>query len=70
MECPNCKLINPENTTRCDCGYDLLSGNVPAAGKSPGTPLLANLGLFVAWGVVLAAGAVIFLSLLLKYWGW
>ncbi len=22
MDCPNCKLVNPPNTTRCDCGYD------------------------------------------------
>jgi hypothetical protein len=67
MECPNCKLINPEDTAQCDCGCDLLSGKAPAGGKSPGTPLLANLGLFVACGVVAAAGAVILLALFLKY---
>ena len=22
MECPRCRLINPETTQRCDCGYD------------------------------------------------
>jgi len=22
MHCPNCKLVNPPNATRCDCGYD------------------------------------------------
>jgi hypothetical protein len=22
MECPNCKLVNPPNANRCDCGYD------------------------------------------------
>ena len=22
MDCPNCKLVNPPNATRCDCGYD------------------------------------------------
>jgi hypothetical protein len=22
MECPNCKLICPPDTVRCDCGYD------------------------------------------------
>lgn len=22
MECPNCKLVNPPTSMRCDCGYD------------------------------------------------
>jgi hypothetical protein len=22
LECPNCKLINPPEALRCDCGYD------------------------------------------------
>jgi hypothetical protein len=22
MDCPNCKLVNPPNAERCDCGYD------------------------------------------------
>src|SRR5215813_7928728 len=26
MECPNCKLISPPNSMRCDCGYDFQSG--------------------------------------------
>jgi hypothetical protein len=28
MDCPNCKLTNPEGTLRCDCGYDFVSGCV------------------------------------------
>jgi len=24
--CPHCKLINPPDAVRCDCGYDFLSG--------------------------------------------
>jgi len=22
MDCPRCKLVNPANAKRCDCGYD------------------------------------------------
>src|ERR1700739_2653453 len=28
MECPNCKLINPDTAQRCDCGYDFESKKV------------------------------------------
>jgi hypothetical protein len=28
MKCPNCKLINPSNTGRCDCGYNFSSGKI------------------------------------------
>jgi hypothetical protein len=26
--CPNCKLINPSDAVRCDCGYDFTSGKL------------------------------------------
>ncbi len=25
MQCPRCKLLNPDTTARCDCGYDFES---------------------------------------------
>jgi hypothetical protein len=28
MDCPNCGLINPPTTERCDCGYDFGSLSV------------------------------------------
>ena len=34
MECPNCKLINPETAQRCDCGYDFTTKTRPS--YSPG----------------------------------
>jgi len=26
--CPKCGLINPDNSMRCDCGYDFASGEM------------------------------------------
>lgn len=28
MECPHCKLFNPDSAQRCDCGYDFSTGVV------------------------------------------
>jgi hypothetical protein len=28
MDCPNCKLVNPEGALRCDCGFDFPSGRL------------------------------------------
>lgn len=28
MECPHCKLLNPDGAERCDCGYDFKSGSL------------------------------------------
>jgi hypothetical protein len=35
MECPACKLINPANTVRCDCGYNFSAQTMRNAGGSP-----------------------------------
>jgi hypothetical protein len=34
MECPNCGLLSPEGSTRCDCGYDFQSGTMPPRNKT------------------------------------
>src|SRR5258708_4750582 len=31
MECPNCRLINPAEAMRCDCGYDFASGQLESS---------------------------------------
>jgi hypothetical protein len=31
MECPRCRLINPDTAVRCDCGYDFESKTVEKA---------------------------------------
>jgi small-conductance mechanosensitive channel len=33
MDCPNCKLVNPPNSARCDCGYDFNAGAIVTASK-------------------------------------
>jgi len=32
VECPNCKLLNPPDALRCDCGYDFASGKIQSGG--------------------------------------
>jgi len=39
MECPKCKLINPEDASRCDCGYDFATGEVKESYASEPCPL-------------------------------
>ncbi len=48
MKCPKCGLENAASAARCDCGLDLLSGELQAAsptpeatGTAPRTPILA-----------------------------
>jgi len=31
QQCPRCRLINPPEAVRCDCGWDFLAGNGAAA---------------------------------------
>ena len=28
MDCPRCRLVNPDEAERCDCGYDFASGEM------------------------------------------
>jgi len=28
MQCPNCRLLNPPDAARCDCGYDFATGTM------------------------------------------
>jgi hypothetical protein len=33
MDCPNCKLVNPPDAARCDCGYDFNARAIVSASK-------------------------------------
>lgn len=35
MRCPKCKLENPANAERCDCGYDFATGQMKESYLSP-----------------------------------
>lgn len=64
QHCPSCRLLNPPEATRCDCGFDFLAGTrvePPARSDGPGTRLVtfgrrAVLGGFLGGGVLGAAG--------------
>lgn len=61
MNCPRCRLINPETAQRCDCGYDFITNSVekPYFTSSPRTPLSRiAIGLQVT-ALILAGAAVI-----------
>ena len=44
MKCLRCGLINPSQTSRCDCGFDFETGEVRALAASPNGQTLATLG--------------------------
>lgn len=35
MDCPRCRLVNPPNAERCDCGYDFVSKTVEESYSRP-----------------------------------
>lgn len=46
MECPRCRLVNPPQASRCDCGYDFATGRVEVSHltRGGGGLPLASLG--------------------------
>src|SRR5271169_4896335 len=53
--CPNCKLINPPDAVRCDCGYDFASkkANANLQTKPPKIVHWISAGLLLGCGLVL-----------------
>jgi hypothetical protein len=46
QDCPRCKLINPPEALRCDCGYDFVTRRVEGSYLQPKhMPLAAGVGI-------------------------
>ena len=43
QRCPNCNLINPPDTTQCDCGYSFVTGEFPVSTISAKGPARGGL---------------------------
>jgi hypothetical protein len=56
MDCPNCKLVNPANATKCDCGYDFHTGTMQESCLKP-----ANIEIQAAWFWLFAIWALLLL---------
>ena len=52
MECPNCRLINPEGNSGCDCGYNFVTRET---GESHAAENERNLGSTPDFGFLLVA---------------
>jgi hypothetical protein len=58
MECPRCRLFNPPEAQRCDCGYDFAKGTVERAYFRQALPKQVKYSLVVIVLMNLAAGIV------------
>lgn len=68
MECPSCKLINPPEAKRCDCGYDFETQTAPSPSQGRLEPirLFSKAALKAGWFLFLRTGTV-FLGLFLVF---
>ena len=60
MKCPNCKLENPDDTMRCDCGYDFLTNHSPKTYLNNRIESKKNYLAICIWVIVLISITVIF----------
>ena len=56
MECPNCRLINPEKAERCDCGYDFTTRKHAPKAEERKRNLILGYGRVT--GLILGSGIV------------
>jgi hypothetical protein len=63
MKCPNCRLENPNNAIRCDCGYDFSSGGMKGSLLAASREQVPNTHRIAGWlwgpalGLLLTLGA-------------
>ena len=67
MKCPNCGLLNPPTSERCDCGFDFTSNTIKG---NPATPYTAKISLKdslrCATIVLIALNVLVFLMMVLQ----
>ncbi len=71
MDCPRCKLTNPESAQRCDCGYDFETKTVekPYFAPSPEFGMLLMLRRMTVWFIETLCAAVLLAAFLIVWYG-
>ena len=56
MDCPRCRLVNPPDAKRCDCGYDFETKTVEASYSPQALPkdVETSLIVLIAWNALVA----------------
>ncbi len=71
MDCPRCKLTNPESAQRCDCGYDFETKTVEKPYFAPGPEfgMLLMLKRMTVWFIETLCAAALLGAFLIVWFG-